>query len=171
MLQEWNGTHFTSSSLQSLGLVYQLGHSGHSCTSPDPKLRNMTVLDVNGIHSVTFQYCACETSHRTSNIRQLMRTRWYPATTTDPRSCATFQVLDLYRLLNVRANVNANDFISTLVALTDALGFLEPPVCVTYPTESPISDHPLVSRIAMLRSLGWHDSGRCFIASNDQALA
>jgi hypothetical protein len=45
-----------------------------------------------------------------------------PASATDPDSCATFRVLDTFRLLNVVGNINAQDFIGTLERLTDALG-------------------------------------------------
>jgi hypothetical protein len=39
---------------------------------------------------------------------------------TDPTTCATFKVLDLFRLLNVVGNVNCHDFINALERLTDA---------------------------------------------------
>ncbi|KAF7325926.1 CxC2 domain-containing protein [Mycena kentingensis (nom. inval.)] len=45
---------------------------------------------------------------------------WYPATTIDPSTCATFRLLDLFRLLKVVVNVNANDFVQSLERLTDA---------------------------------------------------
>jgi hypothetical protein len=50
-----------------------------------------------------------------------MRNAWYPATITNPGTCTTFNVLDLFRLLNVVGNINAHDFILTLERRTDAL--------------------------------------------------
>lgn len=50
---------------------------------------------------------------------QLLRNAWYPATTIDPRTCATFEVLELYRLLNVVGNLNTSDFITSLEQLSD----------------------------------------------------
>jgi len=37
--------------------------------------------------------------------------------------------LDVFRLLNVAANVNARDFVTVLEKLTDAAGLEEVPVC------------------------------------------
>ncbi|KAJ7810040.1 hypothetical protein B0H13DRAFT_1667753, partial [Mycena leptocephala] len=102
-LKEWTGAYWTSKTLESIGLVYQLGHEGRPCLTPAPHQHCMVVLDTSGIHT-------------------LMHNAWYPASITDPATCATFKVLDLFRLLNVVANVNAHDFILTLERSTDAIG-------------------------------------------------
>lgn len=79
------------------------------------------VLDITGIHTLRFQYCGCAGSRTSNNLQQLLRNGWYPATVTDPTTCATFKVLDLFRLLNVVGNMNVHDFIGTLERLTDGL--------------------------------------------------
>ncbi|KAJ7251189.1 hypothetical protein B0H12DRAFT_1018742 [Mycena haematopus] len=125
-LKEWNGRFWTEAQLcgkeelGALGLVYQLGHHGFRCTFPGPR-RVMVVIHVSGIYTVEFQYCGCDRNRRTSNLGQLLRNAWYPATTVDPGTCATFEVLEQFRLLNVVGNVNVYDFVVTLERLTDPL--------------------------------------------------
>ncbi|KAJ7790270.1 hypothetical protein B0H13DRAFT_2245702 [Mycena leptocephala] len=99
-LQEWTGQFWTTVTLESLGLVYQLA----------PTARTMVVMDTEYIHTVRYRYCACDMSDRASNLDQLLRSGWYLATTVDPATCATFASLELFRLLNVVRNINVHDF-------------------------------------------------------------
>ncbi|KAJ6607425.1 hypothetical protein B0H10DRAFT_1818202 [Mycena sp. CBHHK59/15] len=119
-VQEWKGNYWTVTTLASLGCVYQLGHGGHPCPHPAPAVRTMVVMDTQYIHSVRFQYCACDKSDDAMNLEQLLRNGWYPATTTDPATCATFAALELFRLLNVVGNINVHDFVGTLERRSDA---------------------------------------------------
>ncbi|KAJ7838429.1 hypothetical protein B0H13DRAFT_2367453 [Mycena leptocephala] len=120
-LKEWTGDFWEPRTLESLGLTYQLGHQGLSCPAPVPLKRTMVVLDTNGVHTLRFQYCACLASQQSNNLQQILRNGWYPATVTDPSTCATFNVLDLFRLLNVVGNMNVHDFVGSLERRTDAL--------------------------------------------------
>ncbi|KAJ7470051.1 hypothetical protein B0H11DRAFT_1730903 [Mycena galericulata] len=123
-LKEWSGEFWTEATLcgahPGVGLVYQLGHHGFPCRFPGPR-RSMVVMDVLGIFTLDVQYCNCEKAERRNNLEQLLGNGWYPATTVDPGTCATFQVLELFRLLNVVGNVTAHDFVGTLERLTDPL--------------------------------------------------
>lgn len=119
--QEWQGEFWKKTTLEDLGLVYHVGHGGRRCPAPAPVTRKMVVIDIGGIHTVSFQYCGCSRSRETSNIGLLMRNAWYPASLTDPSTCATFRVLDLFRLLSVVGNINAHDFVMALERRTDAL--------------------------------------------------
>ncbi|KAJ6489350.1 hypothetical protein C8R47DRAFT_1071693 [Mycena vitilis] len=120
VLQEWTSDHWTDTTLHKLGLVYQLGHGGLPCGFPDITLRTLTVVDSSSIQEIKYNYCLCGRSDTANNLVQLLRNAWYPASKTDPDTVATFEVLDLYRLLNVVGNVNARDFIRSLERLTDA---------------------------------------------------
>ncbi|KAJ7154301.1 hypothetical protein B0H12DRAFT_1040725 [Mycena haematopus] len=125
-VKEWNGEHWVDVTLSggptSLGLVYQLGHHGHSCAFPERE-RTMVVMDVTAIHKLTVRYCGCERSERTANgkLGQLLGNAWYPATTIEPETCATFEALEFFRLLSVVGNVNVHDFVGTLERRTDPL--------------------------------------------------
>jgi hypothetical protein len=107
--------------LKSLSLVYQLGHGGHPCPHPAPTARTMVVMDTQSIHTVQFRYCACDNSDHAGNLEQLLRNGWYPATTVDPATCATFTALEMFRLLNVVGNINVHDFVGTLERWTSVV--------------------------------------------------
>ncbi|KAJ7017744.1 hypothetical protein C8F04DRAFT_1214941 [Mycena alexandri] len=119
-LEEWNGDFWERTTLQDLGLVYQLGHEGMRCKYPHPFTRSLTVVDTTGIHEINYRFCACTRSDKSSNLKQFLRNGWYPASFTDPDSCATFRVLDHFRHLNVIGNLNARDFITALERMTNA---------------------------------------------------
>ncbi|KAF7321838.1 CxC2 domain-containing protein [Mycena kentingensis (nom. inval.)] len=109
-----------------LGMVYQLGHCGRTCNAPEPPQheppRKLVVLHVCGVFKILFRYCGCSDSirYKYGRISQLMGKGWYPATVTSPRTCATYEALDLFRLLRVVGNTSAHDFVGTLERLTDA---------------------------------------------------
>ncbi|KAJ7429112.1 hypothetical protein B0H11DRAFT_2266968 [Mycena galericulata] len=121
-LEEWAGGFWTSATLRDIGLVYQLGHEGRPCTSPAPAVRCMVVVDTNGIHRVSYRYCGCDHGRAVRNLSQLMRNAWYPASLTDPATCATYRVLEMFRLMTVIGNVNARDFVTALERRTEPLG-------------------------------------------------
>ncbi|KAF7308292.1 CxC2 domain-containing protein [Mycena chlorophos] len=102
-IEEWNGKFWSFVSLADLGLVYQLGHSGFQCPFPDNVVHSMTVIDA-------------------PFIRTLLRNSWYPATVTDPATCATFRTLQAFRLYNVVGNLNVTDFVGAMERMSDGIG-------------------------------------------------
>lgn len=122
IFQEWTGEFWETATLSSLGLVYQLGHGGGRCLFPDSKIREMVVLDYPYVHCVKYQFCHCKKSDTTPPLQQLLRNRWYPATTVDPGTCATFATLETFRLENVVGNMNVSDFVTTMERRTNATG-------------------------------------------------
>lgn len=84
-----------------------------------------TVLDVNGIHVVNMQFCSClPHSHRV----QLLRMRWWPATALEPKTCATFDLLRHFHLLNLQGKLTVYDFSRSLELATDSTGLISLPV-------------------------------------------
>ncbi|KAJ7749884.1 hypothetical protein B0H16DRAFT_1318981 [Mycena metata] len=118
-LKEWNGTFWAATTVKKLGIVYQLGHGGHPCRRPAPKVHEMVVLDTDAIHTVSYRFCGCDRADRANNLEQLMRNAWYPATTVDPDTCATFRLLEMFRTLNVVGNINVHDFVGSMERRTD----------------------------------------------------
>ncbi|KAG1720353.1 uncharacterized protein EDB91DRAFT_1240417 [Suillus paluster] len=103
-------------SLKALSLHIQLGH---------PVFNGKFVLiDTNGIHEVGLDFCGCETSN--SHVRQLLRHGWFPSTSTDPRTAATFQLLCHFQLLSFKSKVSTYEFYHSLVCLTDNMGLTKP---------------------------------------------
>ncbi|KAJ6462537.1 hypothetical protein C8R45DRAFT_1064445 [Mycena sanguinolenta] len=119
VIQEWTGDFWVSSTLADLGLVYQLGHGGFPCFAPDVAIRKLTIIEAPIIHEIRISYCKCSHSDDADNVQQLLRNGWYPATVTDPGTCATFRSLESYRLYNVVGNMNVRDFITSLERITD----------------------------------------------------
>ncbi|KAJ7627924.1 hypothetical protein DFH06DRAFT_1338758 [Mycena polygramma] len=120
VIKEWNGHFWCDTTLAALGLVYQLGHGGFPCVFPDDKVYKMTVIEAPIIHQLRIRYCNCDKSDNTDHLEQLLRNAWYPASLTDPATCATFKTLEAYRLYNVVGNMNVNDFIHSMERATDA---------------------------------------------------
>ncbi|KAJ7439189.1 hypothetical protein B0H11DRAFT_1752144 [Mycena galericulata] len=120
-LQEWTGRYWKDTTLKALGLIYQLGHGGFKCKFPEPTVRTLVVIDTSAIHTIRYRFCGCALSDSANNLCQLLRNAWYPATKTDPDTCATFNVLEFFRLLNVGGDINAHNFIGALERKTDAL--------------------------------------------------
>ncbi|KAJ7468418.1 hypothetical protein B0H11DRAFT_2238884 [Mycena galericulata] len=118
-LKEWGGHFWLDRSLAEIGLVYQLGHGGLPCIFPDERVYKMTVIEAPIIHQIRVRYCKCERSDHADNLAQLLRNAWYPASVTDPGTCATFKTLEAYRLYNVVGNMNVNDFIHAMERATD----------------------------------------------------
>ncbi|KAJ7103991.1 hypothetical protein B0H15DRAFT_942026 [Mycena belliarum] len=106
VIQEWNGSFWVTSGTR-------------SCAFPDDRVRRMVVIEAPIIHQIEFRYCKCEKSDDADNLQQLMRNGWYPATTTDPGTCATFRSLEAYRLYNVVGNMNVRDYMTALARMTD----------------------------------------------------
>jgi hypothetical protein len=80
----------------------------------------MTVIELPLIHRVKYRYCKCQKADNATNLQQCLRNKWYPATITDPATCATFTSLETFRLQNVVGNMNVNDFIHAIERQTNA---------------------------------------------------
>ncbi|KAG0693725.1 hypothetical protein DFH29DRAFT_985427 [Suillus ampliporus] len=128
-MEIWTGTYFQCISLRDLGLCVQLGHPpGVMCCNPASTFDNdFTVLEINGIHSVALNFCNCATA-QTYNI-QLLHARWYPATTTNPQTAATFRLLDHFQMYTFESKGSAFEYYQSLSRLTDNTGTRQPKDC------------------------------------------
>lgn len=122
LFQKWNGEFFQRSSLKDLGLRCQLGHrAAEPCSNPAPAHGDeFVVIDSRGIHQMLLDFCNCETA--ASHVEQLLRASFFPATSTQPRTAATFRVLEQYHLLSLESKVSAYQFYSSLAKLEDNTG-------------------------------------------------
>ncbi|KAG2096118.1 uncharacterized protein F5147DRAFT_584181 [Suillus discolor] len=121
-IKEWRWDFFSSVTLESLGLRIQLGHDpGQHCRNPKSARNNdFVVIDTHRIHEIGLDFCGCETA--ASHYKQLLRARWFPATSTDPRTAATFSILNFFHLLSFESKVSAYEFYHTLARITDNTG-------------------------------------------------
>ncbi|KAG1788563.1 uncharacterized protein HD556DRAFT_1447773 [Suillus plorans] len=121
-IQEWSNSCFTAVSLKDLGLRVQLGHfAGDSCLLPERAFNDdFTLIDTNGIHTIGLDFCGCKTAQ--TRTKQLLRAAWFPATTVDPRTAATFRILEQYHLLSFESKASGYEFYQSIAHLTDNTG-------------------------------------------------
>ncbi|KAF7319441.1 CxC2 domain-containing protein [Mycena chlorophos] len=114
--------HFSKTNLKSLGLRVQVGHPAPDvcCPHPRPAPDEFVVLHDNGIHQLAIDYCGCVGAE--AEYLQLLRSRFFPATTKRPQTCATFSCLDRYNAFSLKPRTNGWDFYDTLERLTDGAG-------------------------------------------------
>ncbi|KAF6742587.1 hypothetical protein DFP72DRAFT_830358, partial [Ephemerocybe angulata] len=122
-IQKWNGNFFIKVSLKSLGLRIQLGHTpGERCPKPETAWGDdFIILDMDGVHSVGVDYCSCGASPLTQP-QQLLERRLYPATTVNPKSAATFRLLELFEILQYESKVSPYELYNMISRLTDNTG-------------------------------------------------
>lgn len=139
-------------SLKALGLRIQLGHPDRTeCPNPENAFHDdFTIIDSDGIHLVSLDYCGCQLA--TSKTTQLLRARLFPSTVIDPKTAATFRVLETFQLLSFTSKVSAFEYYRSLARRTDNTGTCPPPVSV------PVELHgflwPTCNRTAITRFYG-----------------
>ena len=138
--QFWNGRHFERSSLRLLGYRFYASHEHTPCPSAD-RIQTLVVVDINGVHHVDVQFCACTESPRwVENYRQLLRLRWYPASFQKPKTAFTFDMLNDYHKYALQAKLNLYDYYSTVMQKTDNSGREKAIVSYITPHSFPITD-------------------------------
>ncbi|KAJ3546784.1 hypothetical protein NM688_g5476 [Phlebia brevispora] len=115
-IEIWKNNHWESTTLRNLGLMIQLGHRPAEICQKRVG-RELVILHSNGIHKVYVHFCRCRGA--VEFRQQLMRYAWWPATSTDPHTCATFNMLRSFHHLNLRGNVSAYDYYNALENMTD----------------------------------------------------
>ncbi|KAJ7920511.1 hypothetical protein B0H13DRAFT_1605382 [Mycena leptocephala] len=118
-VEEWDGECFKRRALKSLGVRIQLGHPpGEPCAAPvRASGDDFVIIGSQTIDEVGLDYCGCGTVR--SKPIQLLQMRLYPATGTNPRSAATFAVLDRYAHMNLESKCSAYEFYNSLVHETN----------------------------------------------------
>lgn len=116
--------------LKSLSLHIKLGHKpGKTCPNHWSVYdEDFVVIDVHVVHSVSLDFCSCEWA--TSHYKQLLCSRWFPATVQEPRTAAMFAVMEYFHILSFKSKIMAYKFFHMLAQRTDNTGLT--PICVSY---------------------------------------
>jgi hypothetical protein len=118
--------------LVDLGVCVQLGHNGSPCPAPRHFDTPLTVYHTNGAHMVKVSFCECnEPPGGYLFANQLLRSSWFPASLTLPRTAFTFAVLERFHHLTLQGKTTAYDFYNSLVHETDNTGLKPPPVSLS----------------------------------------
>ena len=105
--------------MKALGLRIQLGHMSMKCSKPEPCHAKLVILHTNGLHEVSIDFCGCQPL---TKVRQLLRRGLYPASQDNPRTCATFQLLQHLHMLSLTSKCSTYDYYRALVRLTNNSG-------------------------------------------------
>ncbi|KAJ6478450.1 hypothetical protein DFH09DRAFT_1253383 [Mycena vulgaris] len=120
-IEHWTGTQLLRKTLKTLGLRIQLGHwygPDRRCPLSAPAAGDdFVIVDDHGVHEVALDYCSC--GQGGTETVQLLRGGLWPATTTAPRTAATFTVLHRYHLLSFESKCSAYEFYQSLARETD----------------------------------------------------
>ncbi len=128
VVKEWTGSFYRRTTLKYLGLIVQLGHAiGDSCLRPADNSHLMVVININGIHKVSMNFCGCHRAE--AQYIQLLQTCWFPVTVDLPRTAVTFRALNHFQMLTFMSKVSAYEYYHTLSRLMDNTGVHPPPVC------------------------------------------
>ncbi|KAK6978163.1 CxC2 domain-containing protein [Favolaschia claudopus] len=133
-IEYWSDSYFKRMTLKELGLRMQLNHPpGVVCPFKSSAPKDFVLYDLTGIHEVNVDYCGCRTYDGTEeggepllHRTQLLRACWWPATVSEPRTCATFSVLRLFQVLNCLGKLSAYDFLRGLEKCTAHDGLKKP---------------------------------------------
>ncbi|KAG1877378.1 hypothetical protein F4604DRAFT_1923970 [Suillus subluteus] len=97
---------------------------GEHCSNPSLIHTDFILLDINGVHNVVLCFCECQTAQ--SRTTQLLRMRWFPATTLELKTAATFRLLHNFHILSFESKASTFEYWQTLAHLTNNTG-LNPP--------------------------------------------
>lgn len=112
---------FKRVTLESLGLVFNLGHSTQCCPA-SVETHRMLVIDLSGHHTVCLRFCRCSKNGFLENYRQLLRVGWYPASVLRPQTAFTFDLMDMYHKMSLQGKQNLYDFYNGIMQRTDNHG-------------------------------------------------
>ncbi|KAJ7705920.1 hypothetical protein B0H16DRAFT_1345957 [Mycena metata] len=119
-VEMWTGEFFVPLSLNDLGLDarIQLGHPpGVFCPRSRPAHKDFVIIDVLGIRVVKLSFCGCDS--RVEHRQQLRRACLWPATSVDPQTCATENVIRLFEMQNCLGKISAYNFVRSLELLSN----------------------------------------------------
>ncbi|EIW75289.1 hypothetical protein CONPUDRAFT_66284, partial [Coniophora puteana RWD-64-598 SS2] len=119
-IQRWNGEFFERTTLGKLNLRLRVGHTGSgSCQTYESQ--TCTIIDTTGTHEIVVDFCGCPSSP-SDRVTKFLRSRLFPATTSEPQTAVTFRLLEFYHILAFESKASAYEVYHTLVRLTDNCG-------------------------------------------------
>ncbi|EEB89867.1 hypothetical protein MPER_11993, partial [Moniliophthora perniciosa FA553] len=94
--------------------------SPHRLSCPNSKRahEDFVVIAVNGIHKIDLYFCDCKKDEAEFR-HQLLEVGWWPASSKEPRSAATFEVLRHYHVTNCQSHIPTTDYFRAIEQLTD----------------------------------------------------
>jgi hypothetical protein len=118
-VQKWNGSFFERCDISALGHTIALGHHGEPCHNVPNTTRppEFLIAHTNGIHKTKVVFCACVGSGR--RLQQLLDAQLFPATTEQPTTAFTFNLLREFHIHSLESKASAYGYMGGLRRLTD----------------------------------------------------
>ncbi|KAJ3543012.1 hypothetical protein NMY22_g3295 [Coprinellus aureogranulatus] len=125
-VERWTGLSFERISLKQLGLRIQLGHPvGEECRQKQPaKADDFVILDLDAVHEVGLDFCGCGKTNM-DHVAQLVERRLFPATVLQPKTAATFRLLEFFEILQYESKISPFEVFTTLSRLANNTGLVE----------------------------------------------
>ncbi|KIY62059.1 hypothetical protein CYLTODRAFT_362054, partial [Cylindrobasidium torrendii FP15055 ss-10] len=114
----WNGDCFERGHGPTVGLTVAVGHNDGSRCPVGKLAKKFTILDTGGIFVYDITFCNCE--KRTPKRIQLLRAELFPATARNPRTAATFRLIDEHEHLAAHGKISPYEHYSSLERMSDA---------------------------------------------------
>ncbi len=93
------------------------------CANPRPAASDFCVIDVNGHHNVSLNFCACDHAGAAGTMyEQLLRRDLFPSTVVDPNTVYTFRLLEHYHIQSLQGKMSMYDYYESLERMTDNTG-------------------------------------------------
>lgn len=127
IVEEWadeeHGRFWRRLSLESLGLVINLGHGGSKCEKYTTTPRSLVLVHEHGIHTIAVRFCWCLTDggKRRHDTSQLIQHGFWPGSWKEPGSVYSIQLLHRFAQLTHQAGTSAHDFMAYLAQLTNGV--------------------------------------------------
>lgn len=142
-IERWTGQFFQSTSLHEEGFTLYLGHRGAPCpgageenvqasgvagegtkdkgtlseTWKEGPRKCLIVVDISGAHQLHIGWCQCKDAPAADV--QLLRSRLFPASISNPSTAFTFGALEHFHIDSVECKTSALSFFSKLRRLTN----------------------------------------------------
>jgi len=113
-VQLWNRRFFEKKDLSRLGHVITYGHDllGGSCPNSTQSY-DFTIVDVNGLHETRAAFCQC-LGRNVGRFDHLINSQVFPATTKQPQTGFTFNLLDDFHQHTLTSKKSPYDYLSAV---------------------------------------------------------
>ena len=122
IVEEWTDEQgfWVRKTLKALGLIIHLGHGGEVCCSVGEP-RELCMVTLHGLQSALVRFCGCDMGGKSAETEyaQLLHVGFWPGSWSIVRTAFSLEVLEYFEQLSTQGNITAQDFMKTLVRLTD----------------------------------------------------
>ena len=128
LFEKWNGFYFSKIQQSSLGQSIRLRHGGKECPCKPraESMTNMIVVDINGLHKSSVEFCFCYTSN--PHWQQLVSVSLFPGSVDRPETLFTIRFLKLAHLLSTIGHISAMELTTVMRRLTNGAFQSDTPV-------------------------------------------